>query len=287
MGSAVIDVRSQPGGFSPGLAARVRTANGRRAFIKAVSAEQNPETPDMHRREARIVAALPNFAPVPRLLWSFEEAVDGWVVLALEDVDGRQPALPWRPSELDRLLRALDELAESLTPTPVLLETASDLFRDEFRGWHRLADAGVVDDEWALRHLDGLLKLEDLAPAAVEGDTLLHLDVRADNVLLTEDRVWFVDWPWARVGAPWLDAVALAPSVAMQGGPNPEALLGRLNVARSAEVEAITAAVGALAGYFLYRASLPPAPGLPTVRAFQAAQGKVALTWLALRTGWA
>ena len=56
------------------------------------------------------------------------------------------------------------------------------------------------------------------------GDSLLHFDVRADNVLLTDTRVHFVDWPWAAVGVRWLDLVAMLPSVAMQGGPDPESV---------------------------------------------------------------
>ena len=44
----------------------------------------------------------------------------------------------------------------------------------------------------------------------------LDLDVRADNVLLTEDGVCFTDWPWAATGAPWFDLIAFLPSVAMQ-----------------------------------------------------------------------
>jgi len=44
--------------------------------------------------------------------------------------------------------------------------------------------------------------------------------------------------------------------------------------------------VAAIAGYFTRQSLQPPPPGLPTVRAFQAAQGVVARDWLALRTGW-
>ncbi len=73
----------------------------------------------MHRREIEIVRALPSEAPVPRLLWSYDEGEEGWVVLAFEDVDGRSPAEPWRSEELDRSLDALAALAELLTPSPL------------------------------------------------------------------------------------------------------------------------------------------------------------------------
>ena len=59
LGGPVVTATSQPGGFSPGTADRVVTASGRRAFVKAVSPAQNPESPGMHRQEARITAALP------------------------------------------------------------------------------------------------------------------------------------------------------------------------------------------------------------------------------------
>jgi hypothetical protein len=38
-GAAVIEARTQPGGFSPGVAARVRCEDGARWFVKAASAE--------------------------------------------------------------------------------------------------------------------------------------------------------------------------------------------------------------------------------------------------------
>lgn len=38
---------------------------------------------------------------------------------------------------------------------------------------------------------------------AGRGPTLLHSDLRADNLLLTPTRVVAVDWPWASVGAAW------------------------------------------------------------------------------------
>ena len=57
-GAVVVWARTQPGGFSPGLAARVRCANGARYFVKAVSAQANPDTPALHRQEGRVLATL-------------------------------------------------------------------------------------------------------------------------------------------------------------------------------------------------------------------------------------
>jgi hypothetical protein len=92
LGGHVVKAITQPGGFSPGLAARLITADGRRCFVKAVSGQTNPDTPGLHRREAQVQAALPPEAPVPRLLWTYDEG--GWVALGMQDIEGRMPAQP-------------------------------------------------------------------------------------------------------------------------------------------------------------------------------------------------
>lgn len=293
LGSSVVSAISQPSGFSPGVAARLRLADGRHLFVKAASPTPNPGTPDIYRREARIVKTLPINAPAPRLLNSYDEGEGGWVVLFFEEIAGQHPAQPWQMAELDRVLQALDALSLSLTPsplTPPLVSRASEEFATRLCGWQRLASEMPSHlerlDPWSQRHLQKLIELEALAPAAVAGETLLHFDIRADNLLLTEDRVWFVDWPLACVGAAWVDLVFFAPSVTMQGGPPPEELLQRSRLGRAAEPAALTAGIAATAGFFSHRSLQAPPPGLPTLRAFQAAQGVVARQWLAQRTGW-
>lgn len=297
LGSSVISAVSQPGGFSPGVAARLRLADGRRVFVKAISALSNPDAPRFHRREAAIVAALPTDLPVPRLLWQHDGTQtdeNGWVILVFEDVEGSNPPLPWAEDHLARVLEALAELSRQLTPSPLAasqVPTAHDIFTKSFSRWREAVAAGpeVLDrlDPWSQRHLEQLLNLESLAPAAVEGNTLLHTDIRADNILLTDDRVWFVDWPHAAIGAAWVDSILFAPSVAMQGGASPEFVLTRHPAAGTVDPAAVDAVVAATAGFFTYLALLPPPPGLPTLRAFQAAQGTVARQWLADRLGWA
>jgi aminoglycoside phosphotransferase (APT) family kinase protein len=292
LGSPVVSAQSQSAGFSPGVAARLRTEDSRRVFLKAASPDPNPLTPEAHRREARITAALPEQAPVPRLLWSHDEGEGGWVVLVFEDVEGRNPAVPWRADELDETLAALAALSELLTPSPLapgmVVGRAGDWSVVSGLYWERLAEERPARlDAWSAHHLDGLADLEAEASSAVEGDTLLHLDVRADNLLLTpEGRVLVVDWPHARVGASWVDVVFFAPSVAMQGGPPPEILLAHHPDGRRADPEAVTAVVAAVAGFFTGEGLQPAPPGLPTLRAFQLAQGEVAQRWLSHRTGW-
>lgn len=285
LGSPVVEARTQSGGFSPGVAARLRLAHGGRAFVKAVSAEANPDSPDLHRAEIRHTAALPPHAPVPRLLGSYDDGT--CVALVLEDIDGRQPRVPWDPAELDRVLAAVGELSRTLTPAPTDAPSIAGRKARMFTGWRTLHTAGdtVRLDPWAAGRLGDLAELEAGWAAAAAGDSLAHGDLRADNILFTEDRVVFVDWPHAVRAAPWFDLLAMLPCVAAQGGPDPDALFTAHPLGRDADPDGVTAVLAALAGYFVAHSLRPDPPGLPTVRAFQAAQGAAALDWLRGRLG--
>jgi len=284
-GAAVDSAQTQPHGFSPGVAARLRLADGRRAFVKAVSAAANPESPAMHRAEARLTGTFPAGVPVPRLLGVYDD--DDWVALVYEDVDGRHPATPWRTEELEHVMTSLVRLHEALTPCPVpdwprVVDDVQTV--EEFASW-ATADADTLD-EWTRGHLSELIDLESEWRAVAAGDTLLHLDLRADNMLIRSDgEVIFVDWPWGARGAPLLDVVALAPSVRMQGGPDLDWLLARHPAAAAGGRRAADSLLAAVAGMFTIRALRPPPPGLPTLRAFQDAQGRVAREMLATRLG--
>jgi hypothetical protein len=289
LGAPVGRADSQPGGFSPGVASRLTTLTGETVFLKAVSPVPNPDSPRFHRQEALVAAQLPVAAPVPRLRWSLDEGPDGWVVLVFDAVDGRMPALPWDDAELSLVLAAVDGLAETLTPSPVpetvvgrVAETG--LFRQRY--WASLrSDPPPALDPGSRRHLEALVTLETDIAEATAGDSLVHMDLRADNLLVTERGVVVVDWPCARIGTPWLDLICLAPSVAMQGGPLPEALFARSAVGRAAAPNALRAAVVGIAGFFTAMSLLPQMPGLPTLRQFQADQGVIARDWLGRLAG--
>jgi aminoglycoside phosphotransferase (APT) family kinase protein len=287
LGARVVAAATQPGGFSPGVAARLTLADGSRAFAKAVG-DLNPDSPGIHRAEARVAAALPASAPAPRFLGSVD--AEGWVILLFEDIDGRLPQQPWDPGELRRVLDAMADLAAALSPAPIDAQPVTERLRNLGQGWRALADAaGSGDDNltgldpWARGRLSTLVELESRWYEAGVGTSLVHGDIRADNILLTSARVVFVDWPWACLAPPWFDLAAMLPSVAMQGGPDPEEVLGAHPVARDADPDGVTAFVAALAGMFACLSRQPDPPGLPTVRAFQRAQGEVALGWLRAR----
>lgn len=119
-------------------------------------------------------------------------------------------------------------------------------------------------------------------PGWVTASTTLHFDTRADNILIAGDRLFVLDWPSARVGAAFVDWLIIASSVAMQGGPAPDDFMARFDLSGVSR-ENFDAILCSVAGYFVVRALDPASPGLPTLPAFQAAQGEVALAWLKKR----
>jgi aminoglycoside phosphotransferase (APT) family kinase protein len=288
LGSPVVRAENQPGGFSPGVAARCALADGRRCFIKAVSPDQNEMTPAMHRREARITAALPAGLPVPVLRHVIDDG--HWVVLVFDEIDGRPPATPWTLDDLAATFAALDVLSATTTPCPIPgLGRAGEAHDASFRGYRRLAAGDIAAerlDDWSRRHLDLLAALEADWQEAAAGEALLHSDLRADNLLMTPDGTMvIVDWPQACVGAAWVDKIFMVPSVALAGGPGPEVVEAVLDPFAGADPAAVDRVLAAFTGYLTAHALLPPPPGLPTLRAFQAAQGEAARNWLASRLG--
>lgn len=285
LGEPVCSATPSYGGFSPAFAGAVVGQSGRKHFVKVTGLTLNPDSPGIYAREARIAASLPERVSAPRLEAVVE--MDGWIALIFELLEGHTPVLPWRGVDLDRVIAALQHQFEVLTPSPIDVALAADRFATVINGFRQLHKSPPPAlDPWSHRHLDRLVELEDQAPGASLGNTLLHLDLRADNIVLTPDRVWVVDWPGAALGAWWVDVVGMAPSVSMQGGPSPEDFLAAFPESRRIDPAAIDAVLAAIAGYFTHRALQPAGKGLPTVRAFQAAQGTVARSWLAERLGW-
>ncbi len=285
LGSPVVTAYSQPGGFSPGLAARLVLADGRRAFAKAVGVERNPDSPGFHRREVEVLAALPPDLPVPRLLGSYDDG--DWVAFVVEDVEGVSPAEPWRPHELARVVEAMAKLAERITPSPIEARSIATFDEGQFRGWRTLAANPAMADPLGpavCSRLDELAVIEEGWVAAAEGDALVHTDLRADNILLTADEVVFVDWPHARIGAPWIDLLFMLPSAAATG-TDPEEVWAAYLPARAADPDAVTAVLVAQTGFFLYHSLLPPPPNLGRLRDFQRVQGEAALRWVDARLG--
>jgi hypothetical protein len=125
---------------------------------------------------------------------------------------------------------------------------------------------GLASREWLDRALPPLVA----AGAALrkDGDEVLHLDVRSDNLCRASRGVVLIDWNNGCLGNGELDTGFWLPSLESEGGPLPEAVLPK-----SPEVAAF------VSGFFASRAGLPPIPDAPRVRTVQLEQLRPALRW--------
>ncbi len=170
-----------------------------------------------------------------------------------------------------------------LTPSPLPVTAIGTRMGDEFSGWRRLAGAPHLAtdlDPWVRANLDRLAEAESHWEAAAAGKALVHGDVRADNIVLTDERVMFVDWPHAAMAQPWVDLLLMLPSVVMRGGPPADEVWRTSPIAIGADSDAVDAVLAAVTGFFVYSALLPAPLNLPRLRGFQRAQGAHALAWL-------
>lgn len=178
-------------------------------------------------------------------------------------------------------MTTLQQMAREFTPSPVPhLASVTSSYATVFAGWERIRTEPPADiDPWAWHHLDDLCRLAARGLARLAGDSLLHTDIRAENLLIrTDGTIRVVDWPWACTGAAWFDQFLLCVNVHLYGGHDPEKLvwhyLGTVNR------DDIRGTLAGLCGYFTDVARQPPDPGLSTMRAFKRAQARSTLTWL-------
>jgi hypothetical protein len=278
-GAPVVSARSQGGGFTPGFASVLTCDDGSRHFVKAASTAAQRMFARSYREEARKLLALPDTVPAPRLRW-FEDA--DWVVLGLEYVEARAPRRPWRDTDLHRCLDALEVVAEALTPAPETLEL--DTFADELASWPAFWDHGRATRD--LPHADEAAALAASFADVVSGDTVVHTDIRDDNVLLTPDgRALFCDWNWPVVGADWLDSLILL--IGPRGdGVEVEGVISSRALLRDVPRDHVDRVLAVICGYFLRSADEPVPPTSPHLRDAQRWQGEVVWNWLGERRGW-
>lgn len=281
LGSRVIESASCDAGFTPGLASVVTCADGSKHFLKAASTKAQKVAADSYRIEARRLRTLPPSVPAPRLQWVHE--IEDWVVLGIEYVEGSAPARPWTPGDLTACSDMLVAASAALTPAPGL---GVPTYAEEIGSWAELWTTRLAD----LPHAAECAELTARIGEVSAGETLVHCDVRDDNLLLGPgpdgtEQVWLCDWNWPVRGAAWIDSLDLL--IGPRGdGLDVEAHIATHPLLADVPAEDIDTVLAHVLGYLTASADLPRVSNSPYLRIHAAWQRDVVHGWLAERRGW-
>ena len=227
LGKRAVQWRKPQTGLTAAQRFVVTADDDTRVFVKAAV---DDDTERWLRTDYLVMTHLHDIVP-DVLAWT---EAGGRPVLVIESLDdahwpadhfredgGERKPVWWKPGQLEVLLEALDRLATTAAlPSLPPLETA---FQPQ---WPRIAAdpepilaLGLVDQRWFERVLSDLQAAE--AGLVLRGETLVHNDVRSDNVCFRGNRVVLVDWSDSRCGVAGFDLANLAQTLPLEGGPDP------------------------------------------------------------------
>jgi hypothetical protein len=265
LGSRVETIeQTRGGGYTPAGRYRVKLADGRRVFAKLATEEL---TTGWIREEYLAYANLEG-PFIPELVaWDDDGEAP---LLVLPDLGDCFSAPPWTPERIAAVLESLELLRATSAPALPSVERFA-----EFQGrWDIVAaepepflSLGIASADWLGENVGALS--EAAHAARMKGDETLHFDVRSDNTAFVDGRAVFVDWNWASRGNAELDVVAWLPSLAVEGGPEPDSVY-----------DGSPESIALIAGVWASAAGLPPPPTADeTLRAIQATAARVAVPW--------
>jgi hypothetical protein len=264
LAARAVQWRPMLGGYSTNKRWLATLENGKTLFAKESVDEDTRRWLELERRMYESVTG--NFMP-KYLGW---DGAAEYPVLFIEDLSTAEWPPPWTIQKIQRVKETVSEINNTTAP-----EFMGSLAAESERhsGWYAVAESpdgfaglGIVSRDWIDRNLSSLAEAEHAAEW--EGEQLLHLDIRSDNLCFAGPHVKVVDWNLARVGNGAYDLLFWLPSLNLEGGPAPWDLTVE-------EPELIAA----IAGFFARQAPQPDPWEGSTVRQFQRQQLRIALPW--------
>ena len=268
MASPAVEWRTLRKGHTAAETWLMRFESGKSAFVKHATDEQTASW--LKSERAVYEAVRGDFLP-DLLGWDGGD----FPILILEDLSHAGTVPPWTEEAIERVFALLEVLARTQLPDTFRPLTS---YPEPFEGWHQIAKApapflrlGLVAPRWLDAALPDLLQAEKAAD--LRGDSLVHTDLRSDNIFFHRDLTMLIDWNWACRGNPKFDLVSWLPSLHTEGGPPPwDFTLDEPNL------------IAMQTGYLAHRVATPP-HGNESIRRLQERQLRSALPWAAKALG--
>ena len=284
------------GGYSPAPTFRLTLADGRKAFFKATNGDSNEFSRQALQAEERIYLHLGALLEPWIAQYYATISHADWHGLLLADL-GPKSVPPWTPTVTRRVTHALADFHRSTLGAELPAWLWRPQARLTYENWPRVVEeteglariAALVGDEAPA----ALVWLQEVAPRinvlmqhpvlSAPPYSLLHGDLRSDNLRFTKGRLYLFDWPAITVGRGEWDMVAFAQTVTVEGGVLPEQVMAWYGEKFPVAVAAVDASIAWWFVYFADKAWRDEIPGLPRVRRFQRQQLGVLAQWAARR----
>lgn len=214
-------------GLSPAQRFVVKLDDGASVFVKAAVDDW---TERGLRTEHLLLSTLTHLVPrviawidaAPRSVLILEDLHDAhWPADHFRQIDGATLPVLWKPGQRELLYAALERLGATRAPDE--LPPLREVFAPE---WPAIAadpkpflSLALCSAHWLERSLPALLRAE--RELDLTGDSLVHNDVRSDNVCFQGERVILVDWSEARRGSARFDLASFLGSGVIEDGPDP------------------------------------------------------------------
>lgn len=199
----------------------VTFADGSGVFVKAA---MDGLTEELLRIDHLIMSTLEEDFVPEVLAWL--EPVDQRPVLVIEDLSkahwpaDHYPVL-WKPGQFEIVFETLKRVSSVVVPEglPSATNPASFNWDDISMESEAFLQLGLCSEQWFQQVLPELIAAEQ--QVVLEGDALVHDDVRSDNLCFLATRMVLVDWSQARRGSPQHDLSYVISTLPLEGGPDP------------------------------------------------------------------
>lgn len=298
LGSPVVRAARIWGGYSPAPTFRLALADGRRAFFKAIHAESNEISTKALGVEERVYRELGEVLGEWIATYYASIHYADWHGLVLADL-GPKSVPPWTPAAARGIAHALAAFHNSTLgvalpewiarPEQWLARESWQRVQNESENFQRIATWAGDDAAQAVAWLHALTPVvnEWLANPVLRREpySLLHGDLRSDNLRFNRGNLYLFDWPSVTSGRAEWDFVVFAQSVTVEGGVAPEQMMTWYEEKFAVEPAAVDASLAWWLAFFARRGWREEIPGLPRVRRFQRQQLAVLAQWAARRWG--